>query len=137
KIDGKVEFDYIQNKVNKLFSVNYIFDMGTDNVSNLGLAISYLEYLGTHKYSAEQLKQECYKLGVSFKVTPGRDRVIVSLSGLESNFEKGLQLFEHILANVKPDKEVYEAMVMDILQSRANAKKNKGTILYSGLLNYG
>lgn len=136
-LEGGIPFDYIRNDLNQLFLVNYIFDMGTDNIRNLGLAISYLEYLGTNKYTAEQLKEEFYKLGVSFNVTPGRDRVFVSLSGLESNFEKGLELFEHILANVKPDKDVYEAMVMDIMQSRANAKKNKGAILYSGLVNYG
>lgn len=137
KLEGGLPLDYIYNDVNKTFSLNYIFDMGTDNIRNIGLAISYLEYLGTNKYTAEQLKEEFYKLGLSFNVTPGRDRVYVTLSGLEANFEAGLQLFEHILANVKPDKDVYEAMVMDIMQSRANAKKNKGTILYSGLLNYG
>lgn len=134
---GDVVFDYIHNDINKTFSLNYIFDMGTDNIRNIGLAISYLEYLGTDKYSAEDLKKEFYKLGLSFSVTPGRDRVFVSLSGLEENLEKGINLFEHILANVKPDKEVYQAMVMDITQGRANAKKNKGTILYSGLMNYG
>lgn len=134
---GDVVFDYIRNDVNKTFSLNYIFDMGTDNIRNIGLAISYLEYLGTDKYSAEQLKEEFYKLGLSFSVTPGRDRFYITLSGLEDNLEKGIKLFEHILASVKPDKEVYQAMVGDMIQSRANAKKNKNTILYSGLLNYG
>ncbi|HLP21834.1 MAG TPA: insulinase family protein, partial [Chitinophagales bacterium] len=133
---GNVTFDYIKNDVNKTFSVNYIFDMGTDNIRDLGLAISYLEYLGTDKYSAEDLKKEFYKLGLTFGVSSSRDRVTVSLSGLEDNLEKGVTLFEHILSSVKPDKEVYEAMVMDIAQGRANAKKNKGAILYSGLVNY-
>lgn len=131
-----VPFDYIYNDVNKTFSLNYIFDMGTDNIRDLGLAVSYLEYLGTGKYSSEQLKEEFYKLGLSFGVNSGRDRVSVSLSGLEENLEKGVELFEHILSNIQPDKEVYQSMIMDILQSRVNAKKNKGAILYSGLSNY-
>ncbi|MES2621809.1 MAG: insulinase family protein [Bacteroidota bacterium] len=133
---GDVPFDYIRNDVNKTFSMNYIFDMGTDNIRELGLAIGYLEYLGTNEYSAEQLKTEFYKLGLSFGVNTGRDRVYVSLSGLEDNLEKGVELFEHILASVKPDKEVYQEMVMDILQKRTNAKKNKGAILNSGLMSY-
>lgn len=138
KLDkGNVPFDYIRNDINKTFSLNYIFDMGTDNIRELGVAVNYLEYLGTDKYSAEQLKTEFYKLGLSFSVNTGRDRVYVSLSGLESNLEKGVQLFEQLLANVKPDKEVYQAMVMDIMQGRENAKKNKSTILYNGLMNYG
>ncbi len=133
---GAVPFDYINNSVNKTFSLNYIFDMGTDNIRELGLAINYLQYLGTDKYTSEQLKEEFYKLGLSFGVNSGRDRVYVSLSGLEENLKKGVALFEHILSSVKPDKEVYSAMVMDILQSRVNAKKNKGAILYNGLGNY-
>lgn len=133
---GNVPFDYIKNNINKTFSLTYIFDMGTDNIRELGLAVSYLEYLGTDKYTAEQLKTEFYKLGLSFSVNSSRDRVTVSLSGLEDNLEKGMELFEHLLANVKPDKKVYEAMVVDIAQKRANAKKNKNTILYSGLVSY-
>lgn len=133
---GEVVLDYIKNDVNKTFELSYIFDMGTDHIRDLGLAIDYLEYLGTDKYTAEDLKKEFYKLGLSFSVSSGRDRVYVSLSGLEDNLEKGLELFEHILANVKPDKEVYGEMVMDILQKRMNAKKNKGAILQGGLLNY-
>ncbi len=137
KLDkGGVVFDYIKNDINKTFSLSYIFDMGTDNIRDLGLAVSYLEYLGTDKYSAEDLKKEFYKLGLSFSVTSGRDRAYISLSGLEENLQKGMELFEHILSHVKADKDIYDGLVMDIEQSRENAKKNKGTILYSGLINY-
>jgi predicted Zn-dependent peptidase len=133
---GDVAFDYIKNDLNKTFSVQYIFDMGTDNIRDLGVATSYLEYLGTDKYTVDQLKTEFYKLGLSFGVNNSRDRVSISLSGLEENLEKGVELFEHILANAKPDKDIYNSMVQDIVQGRANAKKNKNTILYSGLGNY-
>lgn len=133
---GEVPFDYIKNDINKTFNLNYIFDMGTDHIRELGLAINYLEYLGTDKYSAEDLKKEFYKLGLTFGVNSGTDRVYVSLSGLEDNLEKGIELFEHILANVKADKAVYEEMVADILMKRINAKKNKGAILQGGLLNH-
>ncbi len=133
---GDVPFDYIKNDVNKTFSLNYVFDMGTDNNRELGVAIAYLEYLGTDKYTTDQLKIEFYKLGLNFSVNNSRDRIAVSLSGLEENLEKGVELFEHILANVKPDKGVYDALVMDITQNRANAKKSKSTILNTGMGNY-
>lgn len=131
-----VPFDYIKNEVNKTFNLNYIYDMGTDHIRELGLAAGYLEYLGTDKYTAEQLKTEFYKFGLSFSVTASRDRVQIVLSGLEENLDKGIALLEHLLANVKPNQEVYNTMVDDILQSRLNAKKNKNAILYSGLVNY-
>lgn len=134
--NGTVPFDYIKNDVNQTFGLNYIFDMGTDNVRDIGLAIGYLEYLGTDKYSAEDLKKEFFKLGLKFSVNSSRDRVTVSLSGLEENLEKGVALFEHVLANVKADTTVYQSMVMDIKQQRENAKKKKGNILSGGLVNY-
>ncbi len=131
-----VPFDYIKNDVNKTFTLDYIFDMGTDNIREIGTAVHYLEYLGTDKYTAEQLKTEFYKLGLSFSVSSSRDRVFVSLSGLEENLDKGIALFEQLLANAKPDKDVYESLVMDVTQERANAKKSKNAILFSGLGNY-
>jgi len=133
---GDVSFDYIKNDINKTFNLNYVFDMGTDNVRELGVAIAYLQYLGTDKYTADQLKIEFYKLGLSFSVNNSRDRVSVSLSGLEENLEKGVGLFEHILASAKPDSNVYNSLVTDITQSRANAKKNKGNILSGAMGNY-
>src|SRR5581483_11970487 len=66
-----------------------------------------------------------------------RNMVSVSLSGLEENLEKGIDLFEQLLANARSDKDVYTAMVQDILQERDNAKKNKGTILFRGMGSYG
>jgi predicted Zn-dependent peptidase len=129
-----IVLDYIHNDLNKTFTLDYIFDMGSDNIRKLGLAISYAEFLGTDKYSAAQLQQEFYKLGLSFAVSSGRDRVSVSLRGLEENLLKGVQLFEHILANVKPDEDAYGQLVGNILQERDNAKLNKGRIM-SGLSN--
>lgn len=131
-----VPLHYIHNDLNKTFLLQYIFDMGTDNIRELGLAIGYLQYLGAGKYSAEYIKTEFYKMGITFSVSSSRDRVSISLTGLEENLRKGVELLEYLLANVTPDKEVYETMVADILQKRANAKKNKNTILNSALSNY-
>jgi zinc protease len=132
-----IEVDYIRNDVNKTFSMNYIFDMGTDNNKLLELAFSYLPYLGTDKYNAAQLKQEFYKQALTFGVNSSRDQVYVTLSGLEENLDKGTQLFEYMLANVKPDQDVYDHMVADIIRKRADAKLDKSNILFYGLVSYG
>ena len=63
-MDNGLEVSYINNELNDLFDMNIIFDMGSDNDKKLGLAAGYMEYLGTDKYSAEELKKEFYKLGV-------------------------------------------------------------------------
>jgi predicted Zn-dependent peptidase len=110
--------------------------MGTNNDKKLGLAIGYLEYLGTSKYTSTQLKQEFYKLGCSFSVSSSTDQVYVSLSGLNENFEKGLELFEEMLSDVQPNKQALENLVNDILKVREDNKLSQDKILWEAMYNY-
>lgn len=129
------ELSYIENKINPLFSLSYIFDMGSDNSKEMALAVSYLPYLGTDKYSAEDLQKEFYRLALDFNVSTSRDKMYITLSGLEKNVKEGVKLFEHILANVKPNQEAYNEMISDVLKQRTDAKLNKQNILRGGLVN--
>lgn len=131
--DKKVSF--VKNKYNEIAQVNYIFPFGTDNDKELSLAVTVLEYLGTDKYTPEQLKEEFYKLGISNSFRTSNDQVIISLSGLESNMQKGVELMNHWLTNVKPDKAIYDQTVKTILESREVAKKDKNRIM-AALSNY-
>ena len=119
-----IGMDYIENKSNETFSLYYVLEMGKDNDKKLPLAVNYLPYLGTNKYSAEDLQKEFFKLGLYFDVFSGNDRVYAYLSGLEESFEEGVKLFEHILANVEGDQEVLKNQIQDILTARENAKKD-------------
>jgi predicted Zn-dependent peptidase len=136
-LSGKnVQILYKKNTENGLFFMNYVLEMGTLHNKKLGLAVDYLNYLGDNKYAAQEFKKELYKLGCSFSVFSGSERVYVSLSGLNENFEKALVLFENLLANAKPDQEAYDDLVKRILKSRKDNKLNKSIILRVGLQNY-
>jgi predicted Zn-dependent peptidase len=137
KIKNNVAVNYKHNTENNLFNLYYVFEMGSNNSKKLGIAIGYLPYLGTSTYSPPKLQQEFYKLGVSFNVFNSEDRVYVSLSGLNENFEKALALFESVLSDVQPDQPALDNMVKDILKSRADAKLNKQVILNTAMANYG
>jgi hypothetical protein len=67
----------------------------------------------------------------------GDDEVYVYLTGVEKSFKEGLALFEELLANAKADDDAYREMVSGILKQRADAKLDKRTIMFRGLLNYG
>ncbi len=131
-----VELDFIKNKSNETFSLNYIVEMGRNSDKELALAISYLPYLGTNKYSPDQLKQEFFRLGIDFNVSVSNERVYVSLNGLDESLEEGVKLFEHILANVEGNEEALTNLVQDVLMNRENNKKNKRSILRSAMFNY-
>lgn len=137
KMDNGVKVSYINNESNDLFNLNIIFDMGSDNDKMLGLAVGYLEYLGTDKYSAEELKKEFYKLGINYYVSTGGDKSYVGLNGLKENLPKGLELLEHLWDNAVPDQDSYTKYVEKISKGRQDNKTQKGSILYGGLMNYG
>ncbi len=131
--DKKVSF--VKNKYNDIAQVHFIFPFGSDHDKELGLATQVLEYLGTDKLSAEDLKKEFFKLGITndFRVTS--DQLIISLSGLEENMPKGIELLKNRMQNAKPDQKIYLENVNTILESREVAKKDKARIM-NALSNY-
>jgi len=131
-----IPLDYIHNSTNPTFVLDYIVEMGRYHDPLLALAISYLPYLGTDKYTPEQLKQEFFRLGLSFNVSVSDMRIFVTLSGLDESFEAGVALFEHILESVKGNPEALSNLVADILVKRANATKDKRVILRQAMFNY-
>lgn len=123
KLDNGIEVNYIKNNNNELFTMHYIVEMGSRSDKILPLAVNYLKYLGTDKYSAAELQKEFFKLGLRFDVFSNTERVYVTLQGLEESFEEGVKLFEHVLANVQPDAKALENTIGDILTERDNDKR--------------
>ncbi len=131
-----VDVACVKNPTNDLFSLRYILEMGTNHDRELRIAIEYLDYLGTSKYSPADLKKELFKLGLSIDVFAGEDRAYVTLSGLEKNLVQGIELLEHVLADAQPNEAALPALVADIRKSRQDQLKNKGSLLNGGLLSY-
>jgi predicted Zn-dependent peptidase len=128
---------YVRNNENETFSLSYYLPMGTNHNRLTSTALDYLQYLGTSKYTPKEIQEEFYKLGCSFSVSSGTDEMRVMLTGLNENMQKGLQLFEHLLADAQPNPEALNNLVSDILKRRSDDKLNKNTILWSAMYNYG
>ncbi len=137
KISGNLPLYYLKNNENSTFNLYYLFDMGTNHNKLLGLALDYLNYLGTSVYNPKAFKEELYKAGCSLYFNAGADQVYVSLNGLSENLEKGLSLFESLLKDPVANKEALSNLVADILKKRSDDKLSKQTILWSALTNYG
>jgi len=131
-----VKFNYISNTTNDLFSLNYTTEIGSKHDLKLALAVKYLPYLGTEKFTAQLFKKELYKLGVSLSVNTGMDRSDIVINGLDQNSEAGIKLLEQLLAEAKPDKEAYNKLVEGILKEREDEKKDQHVIT-SALIDYG
>ena len=136
KLANGAEVLSVQNKENDLFQLYYVLDMGSDNDKKLPFAVNYLRYLGTDKYSSEELSTKFFDLACNFNVSSGRDQVYVTLSGPDESFEPALALFEEFLANAKPDQAALDGVIARTLKGRTDAKQNKSVIHGQGLVNY-
>jgi predicted Zn-dependent peptidase len=135
KIKKDIPLLYRQNTSDPLFGLYYVFEMGNDNDRELGLALGYLNYLGTSAKTVEDIKSELYKMACSFDVQSTNDRVYVFISGLSDNFDKALAILEERLADTKADKEAYNNRVAAILKQRADNKLSQQAN-FSALTNY-
>lgn len=126
----------IKNTDNELFSLYYVLDMGKFNNIKLPMAVQLLQYLGTDKYTSEEISKEFFKLACDFNVSAGEEQVYVSLTGLNENFDASVKLFEHLLANAKPDQAALNQLVEGTLKQRADAKLNKKTVFWTAMRNY-
>ena len=125
----------VKNTENEIFRMTYRFDFGSNNEQMLKYAESYLPFLSTDKYTAEQLSKAFYNIACSYSLNVNEDVTTINISGLQEHFEKAVNLVEHIFANVKADEKALENLKSRILKSRENAKLNKNAIM-EGLTEY-
>ena len=136
KTASGVDVHYLKNDENKLFSMYYLLEMGSRHDKKMDFAIEYLKYLGTDKYTPEEIKKKFYQIGCEFNVFTSSDQIYVYLNGLDKNFDAGVQLFEELLANAKADTEALKNLVEGEKKSRADAKLSKRAVRRA-LQNYG
>lgn len=136
-VKNNIPFLYKKNDENNLFSLSIVYETGSYNNKLIPIAVAYFSYLGTSKYSPTQLKEEFYKLGCTYSLSSDDDETVLSLSGLDENFDKAFVLLEEVMKTLKPEKEALDNLVMDILKVRTDDKLSKDKILWDAMLSYG
>lgn len=129
------KLSFVYNKYNRIAQLRYIFPIGSDHDKELLLSTQYLQYLGTNKYSAEELRQKFYELGITNDFRTGNDELSIILTGLEENLCKGAELLQHWLSDAVANQQIYDDFVQTIFESRDFAKKDKTRIM-NALLDY-
>lgn len=127
---------YVKNTENGRFTLAYQFDFGEEADKWLPYAAEYVNYLGTDKMTAEQLKQKFYELACSFSINVGNRNVNINLLGLDENMPQAVALMEDFIANMKVDKEAYDKYVGLVEKSRKDNKLSQD-VNFSALRAYG
>ncbi|SMP30417.1 Predicted Zn-dependent peptidase [Chryseobacterium profundimaris] len=125
--DKKLSF--VTNKNNDIAQVHFIFPFGGDHDRDLGISTQVLQYLGTEKFSPDDLKKEFFKIGITNDFKTANDQLTISLTGLEENIPAGIELLQHWMKEVQPDQEIYKQFVETVLENRAAIKKDKARIM--------
>jgi predicted Zn-dependent peptidase len=118
---------YKQNTDDGLFTLTFRYEFGHEDDNRYDIAANYLDYVGTDKLTAAQVKQQFYKLACNYSVNVNADNLNVSLSGLSENMPQALQLLENVLHNAKATKDTYDQYVDLVLKGRADAKLDQRT----------
>ncbi|MDK2972196.1 MAG: hypothetical protein PWP23_1951 [Candidatus Sumerlaeota bacterium] len=122
------------NPLNSLFTLQIIVEKGSDHDNRLGLATRLLDRSGTARLSAEELQKEWYKLGTDFGITAGASETVITLSGLDENFEPSLDLMREVLSSPVPAEGTLDELKKIVLDERADEMKDPQSIsraLYS------
>ena len=118
---------YKQNTTDGLFYLTFRYDFGHEDDNRYDVASNYLNYLGTDKLTATQVKQQFYKMACNMRVNVNGDAINIHLSGLSENMPQALALMEDVLTNAKVDEDAYKQYVELILKDREDAKKDQRT----------
>ena len=125
---GQLPVIYTKNNTNDLFQLTFVYDFGLLDKKELAEVSGLLALLGTDKKSAEEIQEEFYKLGCSYRISSSAERAFVVLSGLAENMDKALTLYEDLVANAKVDPEVWSMYVdrniKDMNDSKTNQRMN-------------
>ena len=127
---------YKQNTENDLFQLMFRYDFGQQDDNRYDIAAGYLDYVGTDRLTAADIKQQFYKLACNYSVTVNSDNLNISLSGLNENMPAALALLEDLLQHAKADEQSYSQYVDLVLKARDDAKKDQRTF-FDMLYEYG
>ncbi len=135
KTKNGIEIYYVHNRTNPTFSLNYEWEKGSDHDKLLPFAAGFINYLGTEKYSAEDIANEFYKMACNFNVSIGSEETSVSLSGLSENMEAAMKLFEELVWNAKADEAGLKRYIESVKKSRNDSKANQQNV-FGALVSY-
>ena len=104
---NKLPLYYKQNTENDLFTIVFRYEFGQQDDNRYDIAAGYLDYVGTDKLSAAEVKQKFYNLACNYSVNVHADNLNISVR------------------KAKADKESYDQYVGLILKSREDAKTDQ------------
>ncbi|MCH4147753.1 MAG: insulinase family protein [Prevotella sp.] len=136
KTGKNVPVIYKHNDYDGLFTLAYYFKFGNEANNLYGFAGGLFDYLGTSKKTANEIKQEFYKIACDYSINVSGHDIVVYLNGLNENMPKAVSLMEDLMKNAKVDQDAWKQFVGLVKKGREDDKKNQQKN-FSALRDYG
>jgi predicted Zn-dependent peptidase len=133
-LSPKVKLRAVTEAKRPIFRLDYCFDMGRNADLRLAMLEGYYPFLGTGKYTAMELSQQFFRLGINCYVTCRDEHFYISLTGIPESMEAAVELMEHFIADAQPNAPAFQNMIEDTLLRRANNKTDKRMVLSKGMM---
>lgn len=127
---------YKQNTADGLFCLSFGYNFGATANLKLAYASDYMDYVGTDKMTAAQVKEAFYQLACSWSVNVNDKETWITISGLNEQMPAALKLLTYVLNHAKADTASYHKYVNSIAKDRANGKTDQRTC-FRKLRSYG
>jgi predicted Zn-dependent peptidase len=121
--DG-VPLYYARNPLNDLFNFSISIEVGTEENDRLSLAAALMDKAGTTDYPAEELQKQWYRLGSDFRFSSGANETVISISGMDPQFEETLVLMLELIRNPQAEADTLAELKNTIIQARADQREN-------------
>ncbi len=125
KLKDKVNLYYSNNPMNNIFSFNVKYGIGYYKNPLLEYSIKYISNI-----ASPELNNEIEKLGCSYNFNIDEDYVTVSLTGLEENFEKAIELLNTIINNAINNNNIDKKVFSIFKNKELENQKRKSEIVY-------
>lgn len=127
------------NPVNKLFTLDVVYQVGKQQEPILGFLDAYLVLLGTSRYSAQAFNEALQTMGSFISITCRRRQFEISIKGFDDKLEETLALLQHFFEDLQPDpkklKQIYEEKRLEDQTQLESSQKM--TLALSEYLRYG
>ena len=118
-----------KNTENERFRLRFVFPAGTYNDPLLGLAMGYAEMADTETRPQSDFNMELYKLALDLNFYCGKLESAVTISGLQRNLPRALELLSERITKMKSDPAVWRKLTDRIEKARENARKNPSSLM--------
>nr|WP_319397798.1 insulinase family protein [uncultured Carboxylicivirga sp.] len=114
KLNDEVEYYYVNNPINKVFSLRFSYNVGTIEEGKLSMMSYALGYCGAKDISYTDFKKKMQELGSDYYFYANDNKLTAYVTGLETNVTETMKLMNQLLSNPVLDEKQKDRMVKEM-----------------------